>query len=112
MTTFTPPIGVSYRTSVTKNYRTLENDFGDGYTQVVPDGMNSVLEVWSLSWDSLTDSQANEIEDFLDAQGGTPFEWETPKNDTRRFKSSPPTRTYNSYNNNTLTVTFTEQPGV
>lgn len=112
MTTFTPPVGISFSSSVTKLYRNLRNDFGDGYSQITGDGINSVREVWNLSWDTLTDAQADTIEAFLDAQGGIPFNWETPRGETKRFSSNVPVRTFQSYNKNSLTVVFTEEPGV
>lgn len=112
MTTFNPLAGVSFKTSVNKVYRTLENDFGDGYTQTTGDGINNVLEVWNVIWDKITDVQADEIEAFLDARAGAPFYWVTPKGNTKVFVSGQPARTYEDYNNNSISVTFTERPGI
>lgn len=71
--TFTPPIKPS-ESSVRPEIKILEAQFGDGYTQVAPDGLNHIRDVLTLSWKMLRPAQADQIETFLRAHGGTtPF---------------------------------------
>ncbi|AMB48258.1 phage tail protein [Methylobacterium sp. AMS5] len=64
METFDPPLPPT--TSQDKpEFKLLEADFGDGYTQTMGDGMNSVRRVVSLSWDWLNVEQADQIEGFI-----------------------------------------------
>lgn len=62
-------------------------DFGDGYTQQAPDGINSQLAKWSLNWEALTVSEKNTIEGFLAArQGYQTFTWIDPSGTTYKVK--------------------------
>ena len=72
--TFTPPVAPSPGTSRKPEIKLLEAEFGDGYTQVVRDGLNHIRRTYDLRWDVLTYAQADVIEAFLEAKGGdTPF---------------------------------------
>jgi len=63
--------------------KTLEVEFGDGYSQGAPDGLNPVRDKWNLTWSVLTDSEATAIETFFKARGGhEPFLWTAPDNNT------------------------------
>ena len=50
--------------------RILLAEFGDGYTMSCPDGLNSVREMWDLSWPFLKRGDAEAIDDFLNACKG------------------------------------------
>jgi phage-related protein len=61
--------------------------FGDGYTQEAPDGINYNLFTWNLSWDALTSSEKTTIENFLVAAGGyATFQWADPEGTTQKVK--------------------------
>ena len=80
MAVFTPPRvpSVGSDRTVTPDVRVL--NFGDGYQQRVPNGLNHMRQVWNLQWSRLTYDQANEIEDFFKARGGhESFTWTPPK---------------------------------
>lgn len=51
----------------------LRNTFGDGYTQVVKDGINNVRRRWNLQLEALTPAEWQELDAFLKDQGG----WKT-----------------------------------
>lgn len=60
------------------NYRVREAKFGDGYTQVVADGLNNETQNWPLSFEgSLTEMTA--IRDFFRRHAGAKsFMWTPP----------------------------------
>lgn len=72
--TFTPPIGPSPGTAFKPQIKILEAEFGDGYSQPTPDGLNNVRETVELKWDALTQAQMNTINNFFVARkGAQPF---------------------------------------
>ena len=82
--TFIPPIPPS-KSDVRPEFKILEAEFGDGYTQSVPDGLNHIRDVANLSWDALTPAQADTIETFIRNHGGTtPFLYTLSDSATQR----------------------------
>lgn len=57
--------------------------FGDGYQQRVTFGLNQNPKEWSLTFD-VTDTEADEIEAFLDARAvdAASFDWTPPDTNT------------------------------
>jgi phage-related protein len=85
-TTFHPPVPPSPGTSDKAVIKKLVAEFGDGYSQAVPDGINSLRREISLDWNLLTPEQAGEIIMFFRARGGCePFFW-TPSDETTALK--------------------------
>lgn len=65
----------------TVTYRTREAVFGDGYSQVVADGINNRTQTWPLAFEgSLTEMQ--EVLAFFDRHGGTKSFYWTPPTET------------------------------
>lgn len=59
--------------------RVLEGRFGDGYSQIVGDGLNNVYEEWELAFTRRSKSVIDSIDAFLRARGGYDvFDWTTP----------------------------------
>lgn len=80
--------------------------FGDGYEKRFG-GLNNALESWSLSFDSFSDSDANALVDFLEARKGyIKFTWTNPRGVEKTYVSEEWSRTYNSYNVNTVKTKF------
>lgn len=72
--TFAPPIGPSPGTAHKPQIKIREAEFGDGYSQPTPDGINHIRRTVSLKWDGLTYAQMKAINDFFVQQKGTiPF---------------------------------------
>ena len=72
--TFEPPIGPSPGTSHKPKVNINETEFGDGYNQSSPKGLNHIRKNVSLEWSALTYAQMASIVDFFEGQGGTqPF---------------------------------------
>lgn len=77
--TFTPPINPEHGASKKTELKLLETEFGDGYTQISPAGINHMRSTWSFSWPVLSKPQADEIEDFFRSHGGyMPFYYTVP----------------------------------
>lgn len=73
---FAPVPAPSPGTNNTPEVRVLSAEFGDGYTQEGPDGLNNVKAIYKLKWDTLTVAQADAIEAFFVSKKGTePFYW-------------------------------------
>lgn len=89
--------------------RTKFIQFGDGYEQEAPDGINTETSTWQLTFIDKADV-ITAIRDFLRAhQGATPFYWTPPLDVPLLFKCksrTPPTPL--GAGNYTLTATFTQ----
>lgn len=60
------------------SYRTRTAQFGDGYAQVVGDGLNNRAQSWPLSF-TRREAEAQAIIDFFDRHAGhTAFRWTPP----------------------------------
>lgn len=56
--------------------------FGDGYEQRAPDGINALARNWTLTFEPMTKAQRNILRDFCRARKGSePFYWDTPDDD-------------------------------
>ena len=44
--------------------------FGDGYSQRSTFGINQDLKIWNFVWQNISETNADEIETFLEARGG------------------------------------------
>lgn len=66
-----PTLGRGISKSSTKKvkYNTLQMNFGNGYSQTAPDGINNRIESWSLKWDGLTLTDRNALWAFFDQVG-------------------------------------------
>jgi phage-related protein len=92
--TFNPPVRPSPSPENSPEFRVLEAEFGDGYTQATRDGLNHIRDVVSLRWDTLTPDQANTIETFLRDKGGdTPFLFTLADDVERQWKCKKYSRT-------------------
>ena len=59
-------------------YRVLKAQFGDGYSQRAPDGINNEVQSWPLSFTG-TGAYVTPIRDFLRRHGGAGrFAWTPP----------------------------------
>jgi phage-related protein len=84
--TFYPPVDPSPSTGRKTEFKLLKAEFGDGYTQITRQGLNHRRRKLTLSWDVLTDDQANEISGFLEARGGDETFYYTPPRETQPVK--------------------------
>ena len=77
----TPTYGAQKRSAPAKRIAR----FGDGYEQRITFGINQNPKQWDLTW-NVSETDADTIEDFLDARGGVEaFEW-TPLGESTEYK--------------------------
>jgi phage-related protein len=84
--TFDPVIPPSSGTGNKPEMKLLAAEFGDGYTQVAPDGMNHIRRTLTLKWDLLTPDQMFEITRFFTDHGGSVPFWYQPSNESKPVK--------------------------
>jgi phage-related protein len=79
----TPAYGVEKRSAPT--VRTVQ--FGDGYQQRLTYGLNQNPKEWSLTWNNISEANADTIEAFLDARAAdsASFDW-TPPDESTAYK--------------------------
>jgi len=59
----------SISSQVSTTYRVLEYQFGNGYKQVAPDGINYALEHWQVEFDNLDTTQSAALESWINTYG-------------------------------------------
>jgi len=108
--TFSPPKAPSFPAKKSPSYRLKQVDFGDGHVQVAKDGVNHITHSYDLTWASISNADADNIETFLNARGGFEAFYYTVSGDSERlFRNSPPIRAWeDSGVVCTITCTFTE----
>lgn len=77
-------IKLDLSSTVRRSQRTQAANFGDGYSQILTDGLNSQQEIWQCKTIALTNEEIFSLESFLLSQKGQAFEW-TPPFDTKTF---------------------------
>jgi phage-related protein len=77
---FIPPQEPSPGAQNKPEIKILQAEFGDGYSQAAPAGLNNVRSVLTLQWDYLEGCERDGIIKFLECRGGTePFIFRLPK---------------------------------
>lgn len=84
--TFTPVRPPRPGTAVKPEIKLWKTEFGDGYTQAAPAGLNHIRKTLTLNWDLLTPSEANAMTGFLTERGGYKPFYYTPSDDTDSIK--------------------------
>jgi len=70
LNTFAPSIKPSPGGSSSPEINLRTAEFGDGYTQSAPSGLNYIREMIDLRWDGITYAQRQELDAFFKGQGG------------------------------------------
>ena len=74
------PFAVSWSTTVKTEYSVLSADFGDGYAQRSPNGMNPRKQTWEMGFDKRNNDEIQQIVDWFDLRMGSwPFQFQ-PEN--------------------------------
>lgn len=76
----------SYSTEVTDEYAELTAQFGMGYKQTAPDGINPVKEVWRLQFSEIPLDRGEAIRAFLRTKVGSTFTWTPPGSTEKRWR--------------------------
>lgn len=103
--TWTADYGYSKQTQ----FKTRKTQFNDGYEQRVAFGLNTQPQVYSLTFSNRVNTEADAIEQFLQARNGVEsFDWTPPQGGSaiKVVCDDPPERTPVAYNLNTIRATF------
>ena len=106
----------SYQTSISLEPRIKVMQFGNGYQQRVPDGINTNLKDFDAAFENRKEPEAISILHFLNQMNAqTSFVYNVPTiysktNFDTRFKAPSWTVNYNSYNNYTVKIKLEEVP--
>ncbi len=71
MASFPTTVAPSYGARKTSKPNVVSVEFGSGYSQRISFGLNQDLKKWSLEWENITETEADEMEAFLEARKGT-----------------------------------------
>jgi phage-related protein len=89
--------------------KVLAAQFGDGYSQRSPDGINNMPRVWSVQFTLLDATTIDAIHDFLVTQAGvTAFTWTPPKGAAGKWICQDFDRNLATYGDVRGSYTFTE----
>jgi len=99
----------SFSSAASIKVRLKKTKFGDGYEQRGTDGINMVTRDWDLTFNKRTDTEANDIEAFLEANAGTALSW-TPPGGIAALKYTCDSwkRSYLGFDSNDLVLPFTQ----
>jgi phage-related protein len=101
----------SYTTSGSDKFAELKTQFGDGYTQTTPDGINAIKETWNLVFDPIAVADITAIRDFFRSKVGQSFTWTNPSGVEKRFQRTGEVNWTLVGLSGTLTVTIEEYFG-
>ena len=70
LATLNPTINPSPGTQMKPKIALYKAEFGDGYTQLSPKGLNHIKQTLTLRWDGLTKAQMEGFKAFFEDKGG------------------------------------------
>jgi phage-related protein len=108
MSTFPASPAPSQSSSAGIKPRVNSIQFGDGYSQRSPDGLNTTPQVYQLFWKSILESERASLDSFLQGcAGATSFDWTPPNQSTPlKFICKTWDWTYGEYNLCDFRATF------
>lgn len=110
MATF-PSIQASFGVQKNSQPTITEINFGDGYSSRVTFGLNQNKKKYNLSWENITETESNTIEDFLDARAkdATSFTYTPPQeSSSSQYICKSWSKTINYAGRATIQATFEE----
>jgi phage-related protein len=70
---------ISQASSAGVEFRVLMSQYGNGYSQRAPDGINNAIHSWDVVWDNLTASEFTTVVNAIEAaKGADYFTWQAP----------------------------------
>ena len=83
--------------------------FGDGYEQRLRFGLNTDSKEWDLTFSERTDTERDQISDFLEARGAVEsFDWTPPRGTAGKYVCEDWQITLRACNFNTIRAKFRE----
>ena len=93
-----------------KKPRVLGSEFGDGYMETVPDGVNTMMLQLDLSWRVLSFDAGDAMDTFFTAQEGRKFFWTMPREVTPRVWKCQEWHLVYEATTSEVSAKFMEQP--
>lgn len=111
---FTPPVLPSAGLANEPKINLFKAEFGDGYTQASPAGLNHIRDTAELKFELLTSLQAAGLVAFLRERGGyKPFLWTLPDEATpKRWICAKWKHVRDEEGRSTITATFEQDFGL
>jgi phage-related protein len=78
------PEKIGLESSKSTMFRELAAQFGDGYQQVAPNGINNKIDSWSIIWSALTLTEVATVESVLNSTGSWGILSWTPYSETSK----------------------------
>lgn len=69
---------ISQASTKSRKNRVLKAQFGDGYSQAAPDGINNLVDTWNIVYDNLSSSDRATLWTALDTVGSWDYFTWTP----------------------------------
>lgn len=90
------------------NYNVMAIQYGDGYAQRAPNGLNAQFDVWTITWIWLNATDAGTVRAALNAVGGHDYLTWTPPGEAsaKRFIVEPESR-FESYHGGNIKIGVT-----
>ena len=107
----------SFPTTVNPSYGAVKNSepnvriaqFGSGYSQRSTFGINQNLKIYNFNWRNISETDADEIETFLDARAGVEnFDYTPAGESSKKFICRQWNKTIPYLNRATITATFVQ----
>ena len=76
------PNKITIESDKSVNFREMSAQFGDGYQQVAPNGINNKIDSWSITWAPLSSSEKTTVESVLNTNGSWGILQWTPLGET------------------------------
>ena len=107
---FPTTVNPTYGLTKTSKPKIRIAEFGSGYSQRSTFGINQNLKVYQLRWQNISETQADEIEDFLDGQAGVSSFTYTPPGESasKKLICRDWNKTIPYLNRATINATFAE----
>lgn len=68
-------------------FRVLKAQFGDGYAQTAPDGINNRVDTWDIAYENLTSTERTTLWAAIETVGATDyFTWTPPGGSSTKWK--------------------------
>jgi phage-related protein len=102
---------ISQASSKSRKNRVLKAQFGDGYEQVAPDGINNKIDMWSIVYDNLSSTDRGTLWTFIDGVGSWDIVTWTPigEGTQKKFRITPDGASEQVKAGNVYSVSFTLQ---
>ncbi len=103
-----PDIKPDKKTPKNLQPKVLMANLGDGYKQRAADGINSMPEIWNLTWTNRLYADIDTLDDFFIARAGhESFDWTSLRDsESKKYICTKWRRSFNSQKRDTITATF------